>query len=256
MTNRVTRFFPCNANEKQNPEKGALLLGSDRSALLITGIFTLFVVSIPKFDLNGVIAFGAFPLFMMIATGISFTTVLKKILLLSPFVLFMAAGNMLLDRTPVITVEGITITGGLLSGSVIVAKTIITVTALLCLGLSIPFYRLFKALGELRVPEVLVTQLILLYRYSSVLGEEAISMQKGRAMRSFKGRGKGVFSTANLLGSLLLRTTNRAERLYRGMFARGFDGRIARYRPTATSNLERRALSVWSLVFIALRLVF
>jgi cobalt/nickel transport system permease protein len=256
MTNDIARSIPFNTTGKQSPEKAPLLLGSDRSALLITGLFTLFVVSIPKFDLSGVIAFAAFPLFIMAASGISFAAVLKKLLLLSPFVLFMAAGNILLDRTPFSTFEGITITGGLMSGSVIVAKTVITVTTLLCLGLYIPFYRLFKALGELRVPEVLVTQLILLYRYSIVLREEAASMQKAREMRAFKGRGKGMFSTANLLGSLLLRTTDRAERLYRSMFARGFNGHITTCQPTAPNNPEWLAISLWSVVFTALRLVF
>jgi cobalt/nickel transport system permease protein len=231
-------------------------LGSDRSALLVTALFVFSLLSISKFNLPGVITFGAFPLFLMVAGKLPAGVIIKQLLLISPFVLVMAAGNLLLDRNPVMWISGITISGGMISGTVIVAKTIISVAGLLSVTSCIPFYRICRALETLHVPDVLITQLILLNRYRSVLHEEAQSMLKARDIRSFGRKGKELFRTAPLIGSLLLRTTSRAERLYRSMSARGFHGRMG-HSSTENMNLDDwKTIGLWSLFFLSLRLTF
>ena len=194
----------------------------DGAALIILALFILFVTSIPKYDLAGAIAFAAFPLLLTTASGIALMPILKRLVITSPFILFMAAGNLALDRVPAVTIAGLAITGGMISASVIVLKTVVTLVAPLSLMAVMPFHRFGMALRNLRVPTVFVTQLLLVYRYSFLLAEEAAMMQKARDLRSFGGRGKGPLVTAKLIGSLLIRTTARAERIYMAMSARGF----------------------------------
>jgi len=232
------------------------LFGSDRSALLVTLLFLFSVLSVPKFNLSEVMVFAAWPLFLIGAVRVPAGVIAKRLLQLSPFVLFMAAGNLALDRTPIGIVAGFTLTGGMLSATVIVTKTMISVAALLSVTLSTPFYRICRALEALHLPEVLITQLMLLERYRSLLEEEALSMKRARDIRSFDGRGKGLFRTAPLIGSLLLRTTSRAERVYRSMSARGF-GRAQSTRPAEKISLgDWKTIALWSLLFLVLRLIF
>ncbi len=231
-------------------------LGSDRSRLVVAVLFVFFVLSVPKFNMLGVLAFGAFPLFLAGATQIPLGLIVKRLLLISPFVLVMAAGNFFIDRTPLLLFFGLTITKGMSSGVVIIAKTLITVAGMLSVTLCIPFYRICRILETFRVPEVLVTQLMLLYRYGSVLGEEAASMEKARDMRSFGNKGKGIFRTASLIGALLLRTTSRAEKIYRSMHARGFQGRMSVPSAKKFSYGEWMNIGLWSLFFVLLRLIF
>lgn len=238
------------------PPRPLPFLGSDRSALLVTVLFLFSLLSIPKFNMAEVLAFGAFPLFLMSAAQADAKMIVKRLLLISPFVLFMAAGNLLLDRNPVLLISGLRISGGMISGTVIVAKTIISVAALLSVTHSIPFYRICRALEALHLPDVLVTQLLLLDRYRSVLQEEAQSMQKARDIRSFGRKGKGLFRTAPLIGSLLLRTITRAERIYRSMSARGFQGRLVNRPAEKISSSDWRTIGLWTLLFLALRLIF
>jgi cobalt/nickel transport system permease protein len=168
----------------------------------------------------------------------------------------MAAGNLTLDRTPMWLLSGFTITGGMISALVIMTKTMISVAGLLSVTLCIPFYRICRALEALHVPDVLVTQLILLDRYRSVLEEEALAMKRARDIRSFGGKGKGLFRTASLIGSLLLRTTSRAERLYRSMSARGFQGRMSGCTAEKMRFGEWMTIGLWALLFLAFRLIF
>ncbi|MGC8775394.1 MAG: energy-coupling factor transporter transmembrane component T [Chlorobaculum sp.] len=205
----------------------------DGAAIVILALFILFVISVPKFDLAGVIAFAAIPLLLTTASGIALMPVLKRLVIVSPFILFMAAGNLALDRSAALTVAGIAITGGMISASVIVLKTVVTLAALLSFMAVMPFHRFGMALRSLHVPEVFVTQLLLVYRYSFLLAEEAEMMQKARDLRSFGGRGKGPVVTAKLIGSLLIRTTARAQRIYMAMSARGFQTALDSRTPIA-----------------------
>ncbi|AOS84264.1 cobalt ABC transporter [Chlorobaculum limnaeum] len=206
----------------QGPPQTRPLPVGDGAAIVILALFIFFVISVPKFDLAGVIALAAFPLLLTTASGIALMPILKRLVIASPFILFMAAGNLALDRAPALIVAGMAITGGMISASVIVLKTVVTLVTLLSLMAVMPFHHFGLALRSLRVPEPFVTQLLLVYRYSFLLSEEAAMMQKARDLRSFGGRGKGVLVTARLIGSLLIRTTARAERIYMAMSARGF----------------------------------
>ncbi len=231
-------------------------MGTDRSTLLVTAIFILAVVSVPKFNLTAVAALGAFPVYLCTSSGIPPGRISGRLLKLSPFILFMAAGNILFDRAPVMELMGASVTGGMLSATVILAKTMVTLAALLSLTHTMPFHRMCRALSALRLPEVLVTQLILLYRYSSLLQQEAASMQKARDLRSFGRRGKELRRTAPLLGSLLLRTTGRAERIYKAMNARGFSGNLTFQKPEAFTARELAFAGLWALGFMTVRLIF
>jgi len=208
-------------------ELHCVLLAGDRSSLAVLVLFILFVVSVPKNNLPAVIVYGSFPLFFIISGGLPLRPIMKRMMLISPFLLFMAAGNIYFDRLPVFTAGSLPITGGMISGSVIVAKALVTLAAVLVFSICVPFHRFGNALRGFGVPEVFITQLQLVYRYSFLLAPEARSLQKARDLRSFGNRGKDLFTTAQLIGSLLVRTTARAERIYMAMTARGFRNNLS-----------------------------
>jgi len=243
-------------NERQHGCRRSSILGSDRATLVITMLFLVSLLSIPKFSLLTVVVFAAFPLFLMQATNVTASVIARRLLQLSPFVLFMAAGNLFFDRQPMLDVAGFAISGGMVSALVIVMKTLIIIATIFVVTHSIPFYRICRTLETLHLPETVITQLILLDRYRTVVQEEALSMQRARDIRSFGGRGKELFRTASLIGSLLLRTTHRAERLYRSMSARGFQERMSVRSQQKISASEWRIILLWALLFVALRLIF
>lgn len=239
-----------------NPPSVCFFPIEDRPVVLVLAMFVLFVLSVPKYNLPAVITYASFPVLLIIASKLPAMTLLKRLAIFSPFVFLMASANPFFDRQPFFQFSGITITGGMMSGMVIIAKTMVTMTAVLSISLCLPFYRLGKALRGLGVPEVFVTQLLLVYRYSFLLVEEAGAMQKARDMRAFGGKGKDLFTTAKLIGSLLIRTTSKAERIYMAMTARGFKSK-----PDETNNEPYRkndiaVLIIAFLCFMAVRMVF
>ena len=106
--------------------------------------------------------------------------------------------------------------------SILVRSTLCLATMVL-LTSTTPFADLLRALRALRVPDLLVTVLALMYRYLFVLVDEAERMQRARRSRTFTRRRTHAWeSLAALVGQLFVRSTERAERIYAAMCARGW----------------------------------
>ncbi|NLP01222.1 MAG: cobalt ECF transporter T component CbiQ [Fibrobacter sp.] len=227
-----------------------------RAALIILLLFVFFVISVNKHDITAGIIYAVFPVMLITAGRLPIAPILKRLALISPFVLIMAAANPLLDTHPYIKINTMVISSGIVSGTVILIKSLVTISAVLAFTLCVPFYRICEILRDFRVPNVFVTQLVLLYRYSFLLVEEAMAMQKARNLRSFGKKGKDLFTTAKLIGSLLLRTNNKAERIYRGMIARGFNGELTKKKIDKIRIDEVVLTCAALLVFTLIRVIF
>jgi cobalt/nickel transport system permease protein len=103
-----------------------------------------------------------------------------------------------------------------------VTKSNLCILGLLLLGWTTPFTELAQALRRLRVPSVMVTTVVLLYRYLPVLAEEARRMERARASRTYSASRRLAWQNLGaILGRLFLRAADRAERIYLAMCARG-----------------------------------
>ncbi|OGJ87366.1 MAG: cobalt ECF transporter T component CbiQ [Candidatus Raymondbacteria bacterium RifOxyA12_full_50_37] len=198
-----------------------------RAVLVSWFMYTMLLISVPKFDLTGVLVFAAIPLFLIAASGVPIQPIIKRLLIISPFILLSAAANPFFDRRPLLEIAGLTISSGTISGLVILLKALVSVLTILTIAACMPFDHICHALRKLHAPEAFTTQLMLLHRYTFVLADEAHSMRQARDLRSFNGKGKGIGVTARLIGSLLLRSMARATRIHDAMLSRGFHGTVS-----------------------------
>jgi len=191
---------------------------------------------------------------MMAVGGIPFSYIAKKLLIASPFVLFVALFNPILDRNPALELGFFTVSGGLLSFVSIMAKFALTVSAGLALIACTGFDAICSALAAIGVPGVFTIQLLFVYRYIFVLAEEAARMARARALRSFGDRGMGIGTYSSMLGQLLLRTMDRAQRIHLAMLSRGFSGEIRHVARSKMRWSDLLFLAGWAGLFVLLRL--
>jgi len=86
-----------------------------------------------------------------------------------------------------------------------------------------PFGALPGVLRRLGVPALLVTTMTLMHRYLFVLVDESDRMRRARASRTLaRPRGWGWLRPAEVVGRLFVRASERAERIYLAMCARGW----------------------------------
>jgi cobalt/nickel transport system permease protein len=197
----------------------------DPRVKLIVSLFFLFtVISFPKYEVAALFPFLLYPMLLMSLGEIPFRFVFKKVLLVSPFAIFIGIFNPFLDSTQVAVLPGLTVSAGWFSLSSILLKFILTVSVAILLIATTSFPAVCHALRQIGIPSLFVSQLLFLYRYLFVLVEEAIRIVRARDMRSYGHKGSGVKVFVRIVGVLFLRTIERAERIYFAMLARGFHG--------------------------------
>lgn len=171
-------------------------------------------------------------------SGVGIVRVFLRSLIALPFILialptvFTKPGDPLYDLSLGLFTLTATMEGVEFFLSVLV-KSWVSVTAAVILTSTTPALGLLSALRSLKLPEILVAVVMLMYRYLFVLVEEAQRMLRARAARSATlGSGSGgslvwrARSAGGMAGSLFVRTLDRSERIYMAMLARGYDGEI------------------------------
>lgn len=224
-----------------------------RTKLCATVFFIVMVVSFPKYELKGLLPFMLFPVLFFSMGDIPVKFIMKKVLLVSSFVVFIGVFNPLLDRQPMYVIYGVTFSGGWVSFLSIMLKLFLTVTSALLLIATTSFPGICRALQKFGVPAIFISQLLFLYRYIFVLVEEAMKVVRAREMRSFGSKGKGMTAFTGIIGTLFLRTVERAERIYQAMLSRGFNGTLYTVKPYGFTGDDAIFLSITFTVLYLLR---
>ena len=111
------------------------------------------------------------------------------------------------------------------------------------------------ALRLLHVPKIMVTMVLLIYRYVIVLLKEAERISQAYSMRAPDQKGIHYRAWGTLLGQLMLRSIDRAQTVYESMLLRGFDGS---FRLSKKQKMDRRSavyLAGWLGIVVLLRYV-
>lgn len=220
-----------------------------RTKVLTTLVFIVIVMSFPRYDVSALMPFFLYPFALMSLGRIPPGYIFRKILIAAPFALVIGIFNPFFDRQPVAVIGSYAISGGWLSFASIMIRFVLTVSAALTLVACTGMNRLGAGLERLGLPRVFAMQLLFLYRYLFVVAGEG-----GRMIRSLELRSTGPQSLrpqvyGSLVGHLLLRSMTRADRIYRAMTARGFDGQIRMLRQTFLCRSDYAFLIGWTAFF-------
>jgi cobalt/nickel transport system permease protein len=224
-----------------------------RAKMLTTLVFIITVVSFGKYEISALIPFFVYPVFLCALGGVPPAFVLKKLVLVSPFAVMIGIFNPLMDREILLRLGDIGISGGWVSFGSILLRFILTVGSALSLIAVTGFYAVCLALDKLGTPRIFVVQLLFLYRYLFVLVDEGSRMLRARSLRAVGEGGMRLKTFGTLVGHLLLRTMDRAQRIYLAMCCRGFDGQVHIIKPLRFGASEFGFTFGWSALFILMR---
>ncbi len=225
-----------------------------RTKVLVTLAFILVVVSFDRYAVNALLPFAIFPVALMAVANLPTRFIAGKVLTVSFFAVAIGILNPLLDRQILIQIDGIGISGGWLSFISILLRSALTVTAALILTATTGFGAICQALERLGMPTIFARQLTFMYRYLFVLAEESQRMSNARELRSCRGTGMGIRPYASMVGHLLLRTWERAERVHRAMLCRGYKGNMVTQKSAGMRLWDLSFLLGWITLFVLLRM--
>ena len=152
---------------------------------------------------------------------------------------------------------------GLTSGLAVFCRGLAIGSFVLVLVGTAPLHHTFTAARRLRIPGVLVLLALLAYRYTFLLNDELRRLRVALWVRGFRTRlARHTYHTlGHVVGAVLVRGSDRAERVADAMRCRGFDGRfhtLAKFRTRPhdvvfflLAILTASGLVVWDRLFIA-----
>jgi cobalt/nickel transport system permease protein len=157
--------------------------------------------------------YGCVALFLVLVIAVSTVPplhVLRRLVLLEPVVLGAALLNLFRPE-------------GTERFATVMTRSTLSLLAMIVLAGTTPFDRMLKVLRRAKVPGLLLTVLALLYRYLFVLIDEAERMQRARMSRTTApSRSRRWHILATLIGQMFVRSSERAERIFAAMTARGW----------------------------------
>ncbi len=226
-----------------------------RAKVLTTLCYIVCVVSFNKYEISAMLPFLIYPAALIAIGDLPLGYIMRKIVIVIPFALLVGLFNPLFDRQVIMQLGNLDIWGGWISCLSILIRAILTASAAIILVAITGFPAICEALEKLKMPQAFAVQLLFLYRYIFVLTDEGVRTARARQLRTFGRRGTDLRHFGTLVGHLLLRTWERAERIHMAMLARGFTGEVLTSR--RQSHFGRREflfMGGWTVLFVLLRL--
>jgi cobalt/nickel transport system permease protein len=178
--------------------------------LLGATVCVLVSVLLPRTAWLGYAGIGAGLLVVAVLSSVSPWHLGKRLLLAEPFAFGIALLALLQDN-------------GLQVFLAMLARSTLCLFCIILLNSTTRFTELLRVFRRLRVPPLLVVTLALMQRYLFVLFEETGRLLRARRSRTFAAGRRHAWSlTATVAAQLFVRTSERAERVYAAMCARGW----------------------------------
>ncbi|RXE58573.1 cobalt ECF transporter T component CbiQ [Acetivibrio mesophilus] len=221
--------------------------------LIVTLAFLTMVASFGRYEIERLLPLFLYPVIIITLAELPIAPIFKRLLIVEPFIIGIGILNPFFEKKTFV-LAGLTLSTGWITFLSIFIKSGLTVASVLLLVATTGMDRLAAALRMLRIPRLFVLQLLLTYRYISVLMEEAERMLRAYALRSPLQKGIHISDWGSFAGQLVLRTFDRAQRVYRAMCVRGFTGEYNTGEHIKFKMADILYLVGWLLFFVVTRM--
>jgi len=204
--------------------------------LLASVTFIVTVVSFDRYALGRLIPFILYPALIMALSQTPYSMLLKRFLIALPFCLFAGISNIIFDRAAAFEISTIQVSWGAISFIAILFRTYLCVMAVLILVSVTTLSELTREMRRLRIPDIFIVMFEMTYRYIGVLLNEAISMNIAYSLRNSEKKGIELRDMGSFTGQLLIRSFDRADRVYNAMKCRGYADKAM---PVNSKNLNK-----------------
>jgi len=223
--------------------------------LVTTMIFIITVASFDRYALGRLVPYIFYPTVLMALSETPYSMLLKRLLIALPFCLFAGITNIIFDRTAAFAISGVFISYGMISLFVILFKMYLCVMAVLILISVTPLAEITAAMRRLKIPDIFAAVFEMTYRYIGVLFSEAYTMHTAYTLRSAGGKGIAMRDMGSFVGQLLLRSIDRAERVYNAMNCRSYDTHTAQQSGKTIKWQDIAFCMIVCILFITLRVI-
>ena len=198
---------------------------------------------------------AVYPIILFTISELSFGEALYRLRIVLPVVCVMGIANPFFDRTVIAHIGTVAVSGGVVSMLTLMLKAVFSVLASYLLIATTTIEKLCGALRQIHMPRILVIELLLIWRYVTVLLQEVRRVTQAYALRAPGQKGIAFRAWGPLAGQILLRSMDRAGRVYESMCLRGFNGDFPASAKTRAGASDWIYLGCFAAVLLFLRFV-
>lgn len=222
--------------------------------LLVTMIYICVLASYDKYEIVRMLPLMLYPVIIIMVCDIPVGWLVKRVLLVGPFIVIAGIFNPILDKR-IIQVGEIAFSSGWLTFASLLLKSTLMVLAGLLLISTTGIDEIARAMSIIRIPSVFILLFILTYRYIFVLTEEASRLMRAYSMRAPGQKGVKIRIWGSMVGQLLIRTFNRAQTIYQSMILKGYKGKFNMAAGKGAKLSDLIYFTAWVLLIAAARAV-
>ena len=190
--------------------------------LIISIVYILFLTSINKYNLTITLAMSIYLIVVSIIGNLSIKNCIKRLKIVLFFLIIIGIANPILDRQVVTSIGIIPITTGMISALTLILKGIFAIISSYFLIITTGVENICYALKKLHIPNILITIFMLIYRYIILFLKEVQKIWIAYSLRAPKQKGIHFKAWGSMIGSLMIRSIDKAEVIYQAMELRGF----------------------------------
>lgn len=222
--------------------------------VLVTLWYLVLVMSFDKYNLIGLAGMSLYLIILFIVGEVSVKMAFRRLRLLLFGIFILGTANLVFDREVLYHLNGFAVTGGMLSMLTLFLKAGLAILAAYLLMAGTTMTGICYALRSMHVPAILVTLMLLIYRYLVLMLKEAARMRQAYMLRAPGQKGVHIRAWGSFVGQMLLRSMEHAEQVFDSMTLRGFQGEF----PLFVQQWKRRGsilyTGIWMVFLLILRI--
>lgn len=218
--------------------------------LLITVFFLVMLLSFHKYNLAGTLLMSAYLIVVFQMGELSLINTLCRLKELLLLLFLVGIWNLFLDRNIIAYWGKIPVSGGVLSFCTLYLKGVFALLSSYALLMTTGIEGICYALQVFHMPGILITVVLLIYRYFILFAREVERVSLAYSMRSNGQKGIQIRAWGSMVGTMLLRSVDRAETVYESMELRGYSNKTILRIPYRDNRRRSICYAMFMVVFI------
>jgi len=209
--------------------------------IIVTIIYIIKVLSMKEFIVSDIICIVLYPIILFKLGKVPVKFIFKKVLFVLPIILGLSVINLIIDFSY----------SEIYFSILLLFKCTFALSGALLLIVTTGINNLAFGLKKLKIPNILIMQILMLHRYIILMMEECYRVKSAYELRTLGEKSMTMRDYGQIIGQMLLKSIDRSENVYESMKLRGFDGDLY-----INSNKRARCIDFLYLIICAVILIF
>lgn len=190
--------------------------------LFVVIFYIVITTATNKYDIVRMLLLAVVPFVLFVLADLRLLDAVRRLKYVIPIVVLMGIFNVFLDKADFV-VGDVVIRAGIVSMITLMLKGTYAIIMAYIFIATTSIESLCQALRKIHIPNIIVTQIMLTYRYIGVFLEEVENVTTAYSLRAPGQKGIHFKVWGSLVGQMLLRTFDRADEIYNSMKLRGYE---------------------------------